>query len=49
MDAAVARLHRADRAFREGDREKGRRIVEDVITEVEALTATGARSEKPTS
>lgn len=49
VDAAVARLHRADRAFREGDREKGRRIVEDVITEVEALTATGARSEKPTS
>ena len=49
VDAAIARLHRADRAFREGDREEGRRIVEDVITEVEALTGTGARSEKPTS
>jgi hypothetical protein len=49
VDAAVAGLRRADQAFREGDREKGRRIVDDVLTEVEALTGAGTRSEKPTS
>jgi hypothetical protein len=49
VDGAVARLRRADQAFREGDREKGRRIVDDVLIEVEALVDTRARSEKPTS
>jgi hypothetical protein len=49
VDGAVTRLRRADQAFREGDREKGRRIVDEVIAEVEALTEAGVRSEKPTS
>jgi len=49
VDAAVARLHRADQAFREGDREKGRRLVDDVLTEVEPLNDPVRRSEKPTS
>ncbi len=48
VDGAVIRLHRADRAFREGDRESGRRIVDEVIAEVEARTGAGARSGKPT-
>ena len=49
VDASVARLHVADQAFRDGDRAKGRRIVEDVIHEVETLSIGGARPEKPTS
>ncbi|MGP8158325.1 MAG: hypothetical protein ACLPWO_01745 [Thermoplasmata archaeon] len=49
VDSAIARLRRADQAFREGDREKGRRIVDDVLTEVEALVDPGARPGKPTS
>jgi len=41
MDEAVRRLYEADRAFREGDRARGRRLVEDVITETEARMGTG--------
>jgi len=39
VDSAVARLHEADRAFRAGDRATCRRLVDDVITEVEASRA----------
>lgn len=39
VEGAVARLHRADRAFRHGDRKAGREIVDEVIAEVEAATA----------
>jgi len=49
VDEAIARLRRADQAFREGDRGKGRRIVDDVLTEVEALADSDARPGKPTS
>ena len=49
VDAAVTRLRQAERAFREGDREKGRRIVDDVLSEVERLTGADSRTRKPTS
>jgi len=46
VDLAVGRLREADRAFRAGDREKGRRIVDEVLTDVEAIVGSGAHSEK---
>lgn len=49
VDGWVSRLRQADRAFREGDRATGRRIVDDVITEVEALESAGTSSRKPIS
>lgn len=48
VEAAVARLHRADRAFRAGDRAEGRRIVDAVVAEVEALSATAESDRGPT-
>jgi hypothetical protein len=47
VDRAVTRLRQADRAFREGDRERGRRIVDEVISEVEALAGRGSGAGKP--
>jgi len=35
VEAAVARLRQAERAFREGDRTEGRRLVGEVIDEVD--------------
>jgi len=49
VDAAVGRLRRAETAFRAGDREAGRRIVDDVLTEVERLVGAGNRPGHPTS
>jgi hypothetical protein len=49
VDAAVTRLRRAEQAFRDGDREAGRRIVDDVITETERLVGAAPGSDKPTS
>jgi hypothetical protein len=49
VDAWVTRLRQAERAFRMGEREKGRRIVEEVLAEVEATAGVGAGSEKPTA
>lgn len=49
VDPDVARLHEADRAFREGNREKGRRIVDDVLAEVERRLGADTRPGKPTS
>jgi hypothetical protein len=48
VEGAVARLHGADRAFRSGDRTKGRRIVDEVIAEVEALTAAATSEPRTT-
>lgn len=47
VEAAVSRLREADRAFREGDRATGRRIVDEVTTEVEALLGTATDSANP--
>jgi len=49
VEGQVSRLRAAERAFREGDRAGGRRIVEDVITEVEAMAGSGAKPGKPSS
>ena len=45
----ILRLREAERAFRAGEREKGRRIVEEVLAEVEATAGVGTGSEKPTA
>lgn len=42
VERAVARLHRADRAFRAGDRATARRLVDEVLSEVETLVASEA-------
>jgi len=47
VESAVRRLREADRAFREGDRPKGRRIVDEVIAEVERVFAPGGDDERP--
>ena len=47
MDAAVVRLREADRAFREGDRLKGRRLVDAVLEEVEASHSTAGTPSGP--
>lgn len=47
MDGAVRRLREAERALQTGDRAKGRRIVEDVLTEVESELGPGASSPGP--
>jgi len=49
VDDAVRRLHRADRAFREGDRATGRRLVDEVIDEVESLIGRREPADKPSS
>ncbi|MGA8710200.1 MAG: hypothetical protein WB786_03095 [Thermoplasmata archaeon] len=49
VDAAVTRLRLAEQAFRDGDREKGRRIVNEVLTEVERQAGTDTRAGQPTS
>jgi hypothetical protein len=49
VEGAVARLREADRAFREGDRAKGRRITDDVLSEVEKVTGADTPARKPTS
>jgi hypothetical protein len=49
VDEAVGRLHQADRAFRAGDRAAGRRLVDEVIAEVEALVGRRGPSGKPIS
>lgn len=47
VDAAIAELDRAAKAFREGKRAEGRRIVDDVMAEVETLTKDRASSGAP--
>jgi len=47
VDEAVRRLHDADRAFRDGDGARGRRLVEEVITEAEAWMGGGAGPRQP--
>ena len=49
VDDAVARLRAADRAFREGKRAEGRRIVEEVLADVEGLAGAPAHSDKSRS
>ena len=49
VDAAIARLREADRAFRDGHREEGRHIVDGVLAEVEGLLGTELGAGKPTS
>ncbi|HLM69871.1 MAG TPA: hypothetical protein VK423_00610 [Thermoplasmata archaeon] len=49
VDVTVTRLREAERAFREGDRAEGRRIVDEVITEVETLTGADRPRGKSTS
>ncbi|HKN06208.1 MAG TPA: hypothetical protein VJ021_01195 [Thermoplasmata archaeon] len=49
VEGAVGRLREADRAFRAGDREAGRRIVDDVLSEVERVTGADPHRAKPTS
>ena len=49
VDAAVRRLREADRAFRAGDRATGRRLVDEVTTEVEARVSAGASSPEPSA
>lgn len=49
VDDAVRRLRDADRALRAGDRAKGRRLVDEVTSEVESLIGTDAPPPKPSS
>jgi hypothetical protein len=49
VDSAVATLREADRAFREGDRKRGRELVNVVLSEVERLTGADRGPGKPTS
>jgi hypothetical protein len=49
VDDAVQRLRTADRAFRAGDRATGRRLVDEVTSEAEALLGTGASPPEPPS
>lgn len=49
VEGAVGRLREADRAFRGGDRETGRRLVNNVLSEVERVTGADTRRENPTS
>jgi hypothetical protein len=49
VERAIGRLREADRAFRAGDRANARRIVDDVLSEVERVTGADTRTEKPTS
>lgn len=49
VEPSVARLREADRAFKEGDRAKGRRIVDEVVSEVERIVAGETGPGKPTS
>jgi len=48
VDGEVSRLRAAEAALRQGDREKGRRIVEDVIGDLEKLTAGATPATEPT-
>jgi hypothetical protein len=49
VDAAVRRLWEADRAFRAGDRATGRRLVDEVTSEVEALFDGDTSPPKPST
>ena len=49
VEGAVGRLREADRAFRAGDRETGRRIVNDVLSEVERVTRADTPPGEPTA
>ena len=49
VDAAVHRLREADRAFRAGDRATGRRLVDEVTSEVETLVGADTPPSKPSS
>ncbi|MGA8604267.1 MAG: hypothetical protein WB788_04280 [Thermoplasmata archaeon] len=49
VEGAVGRLRAADRAFRAGDRVNGRRLVDDVLSEVERVTGADTHREKPPS
>jgi len=49
VDEFVRRLREADRALREGNRVAGRRLVDEVIAEVEALVDRRGASGNPTS
>ena len=49
VDAAIVRLREADRAFRQGDRDHGRRIVDGVLAEAERLLGTELGAGEPTS
>ena len=49
VDDAVRRLRDAERAFRAGDRTRGRRLVDEVTSEVESLVGAEANPPKPTS
>jgi hypothetical protein len=46
VDDLVSRLHEADRALRAGDRQTGRRMVDDVIAQLERIDRAGERSGK---
>ena len=48
VEGPLARLREAEHAFRSGDREVGRRLVDQVLAEVEATKGTGAaRGKRP--
>jgi len=47
VDAWVRRLREADRALRAGDRATGRRLVDEVTSEVETLVAGDTSRPKP--
>ena len=47
VDPLVRRLHEAERALRGGDRSVGRRIVDEVTSEAEALLGSGAGAPEP--
>lgn len=49
VDSALSRLRLAERAFGEGDREKGRRIVDEVLAELERQVGADGRTRQPTS
>jgi hypothetical protein len=49
VDEFVRRLREADRAFREGNRAAGRRVVDEVIAEVETLVDRRGASGNPPS
>jgi len=47
VDASVRRLREAERAFREGDRATGRRLVDEVIAEAEQQVGAGGPGSGP--
>ena len=48
VDPFVGRLREAEKAFRDGDRAKGRRLVDEVTTEAERLLDAGGHPSEPT-